>query len=75
VEQVLVESGKDEGAVLPNGPADGQPELVLPVRRLEVQKAVPRVHPAVAQVVERSAVPVVRARLGDHIDHRTAGPS
>src|ERR1043165_4065588 len=56
MEDVLVESCKQEQPVLRHGTADGAAKLMLAIDRSEIQHAVVRVYLAVAQVVERCAM-------------------
>src|SRR5581483_1303723 len=72
VKNMLIEPGKKECAVPPNRPSDGEPELLLAVAGLEVNKRMLRIQRTVAHEVKTGAVNGVGPRLGDYIDHRAA---
>ena len=72
VEDVLVGAQKEKYVVVLDGAAHREPELLLPVRWIESDERIGRTEHAVAEKVKRAAVNVIRARLGDYIDHRAA---
>src|SRR4051794_29089014 len=71
---LLIVNREEESLVLADGPADAASELLSCWRNL-VAKDGQRCEFLVTQVVERAAVEIVGARLGDHIDHASRGPA
>ena len=73
VEDVLIESGEKENLVALERAADGASDLLLAVVRLEGEEGIGGSEGTVAQIVERGAVDVIRAGLGDDVDDGAAG--
>ncbi len=75
VEDVLIESGEEEDLVALEGAADGASDLLLTIVRLEREEGIGGAEGTVAKIVERGAVHVIGARLGDDVDDGAAGAS
>ena len=71
--------GEEEVFVPHDGTADAEAVLIVVIGTLrpfvDHVDVVVRVEPLVAVVIEHRAVEVIRARLGDDVDHRAAGPA
>src|ERR1700730_8553118 len=72
MEVVLVETSEEKDFVFLDGTADGASDLLLAVVRLEGEEGIGGAEGAVAEEVESGAVPVIRSRLGDDVDDRSA---
>ena len=66
----LLPAKEDEALVLVNRTADGAAELIALERIFRVGKVVAGIEGPVAHKLERIAVPLVGARLGDDVHHR-----
>src|SRR5579863_549132 len=75
MEDVLIESRKEEDFVAFKRAADGTADLLLAVVRFEGEKGIGRAEGTVPQIVEGCAVHVIRTGFCDHVDDRTAGAS
>src|SRR5437660_5561554 len=63
MKDVLVESGEEKYSVFADWSAQGESELLLPVRRLERDQRGTRVKSAVAQIIKAAAVQMIAARF------------
>src|SRR3954462_3844806 len=75
MENVLVESGEEKDLVGLQRTANGAPDLLLAVVRLESEEWGGGAERTVAKVVKACAMVVVRSGLGDHVDHSAARAS
>ncbi len=75
VEDVLIESGEEENLVSLNGAADGASELLLAIVRLKGEERIRSTEGTVAEIVERGAMHVIGAGLGDDVNDGAAGAS
>ena len=73
VKVMLVESGEEEDFIFLERAADSASGLLLAVVRLEGEEGVGGAEGAVAQKIKSGAVPVIRSRFGDDVDHCAAG--
>jgi len=64
---------KKERAVLPDRPADGDPELIQLELRFARVKVLTSIQGAVAQKLEGGSVQFVRSRAGDDVDDCASG--
>jgi hypothetical protein len=75
VEVVLVETSEEKYFVLFDRSADCSSALLLAALWLECHEGIARPERAVANVIKASAMPMIGPRLGNHVDHGTAGAS
>src|SRR5271157_3024292 len=64
-----------EGAILVEGTAQSSAELPLPLVGLAADVGRLGVEVAVANIEKAGSMPVVAARVGDHVEHRSSGAS
>ena len=73
MENVLVESGKEENTIAANRAAYCHAKLLLLVMRLEVHEGIAGRESAVSQVVEIGSMNLIRAGFRHHINDCAAG--
>src|SRR5579884_1615316 len=72
---MLIKAGKEENFVVLDGPACGEPELLLTISGFEVEEPGLRVKGAVPEVVKERSMHPVRTRFGHNVHHGPAGTS
>src|SRR5271157_2036346 len=72
---MLVKAGIEEYPVLANRPSQSGAELLLAIVGLAGGIRLLSVKGAVAEVIERGAVPLVAARLGHYVEYGAASPA
>src|SRR5271157_2343716 len=72
---MLVKACIEKNTVSANRSPQGAAELQLAIIRLAGGERLLSVEVAVAEVIERAAMPIVAAGLGHHVEHPTASPA